>query len=101
LENIDLQQCIDTSLEKFGADATQRLYWRLSVKCDLSADRISSKPSLFVRALYEVFGESGGRSIERAIITEIKQRFRLPLTDCRDLSVAISRANKLLTMPLA
>ena len=101
LENIDIQDCIDSSLSaKFGTDATQRFYWILSAKCDLNADRLYSEPSLFVRALYEVFGESGGRCIERAIIREIKMKFGLPLSDCRDLSVAISRANKRLTVGL-
>ncbi len=101
MENIKLQDCIDSGLvAKYGADASQKLYWILSAKCSTNTDRLSSDPSLFIRALYEVFGESGGRSIERAIIREIRVKFGLPLSDCRDLSIAISRANKRLSVTL-
>jgi hypothetical protein len=98
LVNYNLRLCIDRGLSKFGYNATQRLYWLLLTKCDLNSERVLSEPNIFVREICEVFGESGGRSIERAITKEIKDMLGLQLSECRDLQTAISSAGKLLSI---
>ena len=94
MENYDIQQCVDRGLATFGSESAQKLYWIMLSKFNMRSDDIISKPAEFAKALYEVFGESGGRSIERAIIKEIKVTFGLPLNDCRDLVNAIYNARK-------
>ncbi|MDA4111043.1 MAG: DUF3227 domain-containing protein [Thaumarchaeota archaeon] len=87
--------CIDRGVSRFGSDTTKSLYKLLRTKCDLNSDAIYAQPTYFIRALYEVFGETGGRSIERAITKEIKDLYSLELSDCMDLVTAISNASKL------
>jgi hypothetical protein len=100
MESYDLQQCIDRGLAKFGTDAAQKLYWLLLSKCNLNTEGIVSNPPEFVKALYEIFGENGGKSIERAIIKELKNTFSLSLDECRNLTEAISSASKQVTSTL-
>lgn len=77
MELIDLIQCIDKGLERFGSGGRQRIYWSVLTKSGLPFERLVSNPELFAETIQEILGEDASEVVELSIVKEIKKAFGL------------------------
>jgi hypothetical protein len=85
--------CIDRGLGVYGKSVTSVVYWSFREKYLMSREDIVERPELFKSLLQNMFG-AGGKCIERAIVREIKEMFRLDLVNFFDIPEAIRKAKE-------
>ena len=72
--DLDLLECIDRGLEKFGRSVKQTIYWKISILYGTPQETIISNPSVFVQLLRNTFRDSAV-GIEKVLLNEIVSRF--------------------------
>lgn len=81
-------ECVDTVLQKFGESVQKSIYYYLKKDFNLGKGEIPNKPEAFESALTSIFGEQGSRVIEKLILLEIKNSFKLE----RDSDLTFNKA---------
>jgi hypothetical protein len=79
--------CFDAGLESIGNAPRKMVYWYLLEKFRLPKENIPDNPEGFLAALRQLFGQGAG-VLERMIVRELKQKFKITLGD--DLVEVIS-----------
>jgi hypothetical protein len=72
--------CFDAGLESIGNAPRKMVYWYLLEKFRLPKEKIPGNPEGFLAALRQLFGQGAG-VLERTIVRELKQRFKITLGD--------------------
>lgn len=70
-------KCIDLALGCLGESVKRSLYYYLEKDFMLKKFDIPKRPEAFENALKMIFGEQGKKVIEKMILTEIKNKFKL------------------------
>lgn len=70
-------ECVDRALKKLGESVSESIYYYLKNDFSLGKSEIPEKPEVFEKALTSIFGERGTKVIEKLIIVEIRNGFRL------------------------
>jgi hypothetical protein len=89
VELVELLECIDKGLDRFGAGVKQVVYFRMKESIGLERNGIVSSPEKFEAFLENMFG-IGAAGVERSIMKEIVSTFELGAAS--SLSNAILRA---------
>lgn len=74
IEDFDLLQCIDRSLEKFGYAVKESIHWKISILYGSPRDALLSNPCIIIQVLRATFRDSAV-GIEKHIFNEIVKSF--------------------------
>jgi hypothetical protein len=83
--------CIDKGLESFGSTFGKVVYWKLDSFGSLTREQIPNRLDDFVSQLIDMFGD-GSKSVERAIIRELRKKTTLVDLSSDDLLTALRKA---------
>jgi hypothetical protein len=88
--------CVGRALESIGGPGTQIVFWNLSVTQNLRRNDVVDRPLQFIEGLREILGEKVARTLEVAIIEEVRAEFGLePPSEAHEERFAdvVERAN--------
>jgi len=88
----EILECIDRGLDTFGVNMKQVVYYRIQTVNHLNREEIVQKPLEFVNSLADMFGSVAVKIIEKSIVREIAQQFKLDKEHSLDLVTAIKEA---------
>jgi hypothetical protein len=93
MEEYDLLQCIEKGLEPFGSHVKQSIYWKMSILHNYSRSEVIDNPDLFVSVIRETLSDSSP-AVEESIVTEIRNKFDLPMKEPLTMADAIRDAKR-------
>jgi hypothetical protein len=75
--NAAIFSCIEKALQPLGQSVALAIFYQIENKFWLPREEFVSRPVEFARCLKEFLGQSGGTTIERLIVNEIRSTFGL------------------------
>ncbi len=90
----EVQHCIDVALDSRIPYSKNKIYWELLTSYDLRLGEIINNPERFTTALADILGRGLALGIERAIVKEMRNRFRLAPLDTYRFADALSASRR-------
>jgi len=88
-----IEECVDSAFKELGQSVGKAIYFNLEKNFGIRKEDIPNQPEAFSEALHSIFG-TGAKVIERIIVKEIQEKFRLRLKPETGFVEAVKAARK-------
>ena len=82
----EILNCIDRGMDAYGESFKQVIYFKMRQISDTEREGMLRKPQGLAMALDDIFG-AGGKSVERAIVREIRSTFAISRSESDSLDI--------------
>lgn len=90
--NAKIFECIDRGLGLLGAGVKESFYYRIEKEYHLPAEEFSTRPREMIDHLEAILGTTGSSFVEKLIVREIRNEFKLESRPGSNLMATIGEA---------